>query len=103
MLKKTTRVNREKKLLRERRPRRGDPAQTRLRLIAAAATLFNRVGYHATDSYRIAKESGYSPGSFYKHFKEKQYIFLAAYEGWIVSEWEAFQSYLALGGETEYL
>ena len=103
MLKKTTRVNREKKLLREPRPRRGDPAQTRLRLIAAAATLFNRVGYHGTDSNRIAKEAGYSPGTFYKHFKEKRDIFLAAYEGWIVSEWEAFQAELALGGEPEDL
>ena len=103
MLKKTTRVNREKKLLREPRPRRGDPAQTRLCLIAAAATLFNRVGYHGTDSNRIAKEAGYSPGTFYKHFKEKRDIFLAAYEGWIVSEWEAFQAELALGGEPEDL
>ena len=103
MLKKTTGVNREKKLLREPRPRRGDPAQTRQRLIAAAATLFNRVGYHGTDSNRIAKEAGYSPGTFYKHFKEKRDIFLAAYEGWIVSEWEAFQVELALGGEPENL
>ena len=103
MVKKTTTVNREKKLLREPRPRRGDPAQTRQRLIAAAATLFNRVGYHGTDSNRIAKEAGYSPGTFYKHFKEKRDIFLAAYEGWLLSEWEAFQAELALGGEPENL
>ena len=101
MLKKTTGVNREKKLLRGPRPRRGDPAQTRQRLIAAAATLFNRVGYHGTDSNRIAKEAGYSPGTFYKHFKEKRDIFLAAYEGWIVSEWEAFQVELASGAEPQ--
>ncbi len=101
MLKKTTGVNREKKLLRGPRPRRGDPAQTRQRLIVAAATLFNRVGYHGTDSNRIAKEAGYSPGTFYKHFKEKRDIFLAAYEGWIVSEWEAFQVELASGAEPQ--
>jgi AcrR family transcriptional regulator len=97
MLKKTAKVNREKKLLRGPRPRRGDPAETRQRLIVAAAKLFNRVGYHGTDSNRIAREAGYSPGTFYKHFKEKRDIFLAAYEGWIVSEWEAFQIELASG------
>jgi AcrR family transcriptional regulator len=101
MLKKTTKVNREKKLLREPRPRRGDPVETRERLITAAARLFNRVGYHGTDSNRIAKEAGYSPGTFYKHFKEKRDIFLAAYEGWIVSEWEAFQAELASGAEPQ--
>ena len=101
MLKKTAKVNREKKLLLEPRPRRGDPAETRQRLIAAAAKLFNRVGYHGTDSNRIAKEAGYSPGTFYKHFKEKRDIFLAAYEGWIVSEWEAFQVELASGAEPQ--
>jgi AcrR family transcriptional regulator len=101
MLKKTEKVNGEKKLLRGPRPRRGDPAETRQRLIAAAAKLFNRVGYHGTDSNRIAREAGYSPGTFYKHFKEKRDIFLAAYEGWIVSEWEAFQIELASGAEPQ--
>ncbi len=101
MLKKTAKVNREKKLLRGPRPRRGDPAETRQRLIVAAAKLFNRVGYHGTDSNRIAREAGYSPGTFYKHFKEKRDIFLAAYEGWIVSEWEAFQIELASGAEPQ--
>ncbi|HMH15427.1 MAG TPA: TetR/AcrR family transcriptional regulator [Edaphobacter sp.] len=99
MLKKTTKVNPEKKVLRGPRPRRGTPAETRERLIAAAARLFNRAGYHGTDSNRIAREAGYSPGTFYKHFKEKRDIFLAAYEAWIISEWQAFQVELALGGE----
>jgi AcrR family transcriptional regulator len=103
MLKKTTNVNSEKKLNRGSRPRRGAPAETRERLIAAAARLFNRVGYYGTDSNRIAREAGYSPGTFYKHFREKRDIFLAAYEGWIVSEWEAFQAELALGGEPQDL
>src|SRR5271156_3794515 len=32
------------------RPRRGAPAQTRDRLVTAAAALFNRAGFHGTDS-----------------------------------------------------
>src|SRR5579859_1026527 len=73
------------------RPRRGDPEGTRERLVTAAAKLFNTVGYHGTDSNRIAEAAGYSPGTFYKHFQDKRDIFLAAYEKWVVSEWEAVE------------
>lgn len=75
--------------LEKTRPRRGPPEQTRDRLIAAAAKLFNRVGYHGTDSNRIAKAAGYAAGTFYKHFKDKRAIFLAAYELWVMKEWDA--------------
>jgi hypothetical protein len=44
--------------LRSGRPRRGTPAQTRARLLAAAAVEFNRVGYHGTDSNRLARAAG---------------------------------------------
>jgi AcrR family transcriptional regulator len=70
------------------RPRRGNPEETRERLIQAAATQFNRLGYHGTDSNTIAKEAGYATGTFYKHFRDKREIFLAAYERWLAAEWE---------------
>ena len=70
------------------RPRRGTPEQTRERLIAAAAIQFNRFGYHGTDSNNIAKEAGYATGTFYKHFRDKREIFLAAYERWVVAQWK---------------
>ena len=89
------------KKLRSARPRRGAPAQTRERLIAAAAKLFNRDGYHGTDSNRIAHEAGYSTGVFYKHFKDKREIFLAAYETWVASEWKTVEAELAAGGTAE--
>lgn len=77
------------------RDRRGSADQTRLRLLAAAARLFNRVGYHGTDSNRIAKEAGYSTGTFYKHFKDKREIFLASYEAWVSSEWHSISERLS--------
>ena len=80
------------------RPRRGSPEQTRDRLIAAAAALFNRTGYHGTDSNRIARAAGYSTGTFYKHFKDKREIFLAAYETWVTSEWKEVAVVLSEGG-----
>lgn len=69
------------------RPRRGTPQGTRERLVAAAAEVINRVGYFGTDSNAIARAAGYSPATFYKHFVDKRAILLAAYEGWVSSEW----------------
>lgn len=72
-----------------RRPKRGLPADTRDRLVAAAALVFNRDGYHGTDSNRLARAAGYAPATFYKHFPDKRAILLAAYAAWVTSEWRA--------------
>ncbi len=82
----------------ESRPARGTPAATRTRLVAAAAAVFNRDGYHGTDSNRIAQAAGYAPGTFYKHFPDKQAILLAAYEEWVTAEWAAVERELRAGG-----
>jgi AcrR family transcriptional regulator len=87
----------------QKRPLRGSPAATRARLVAAAAKVFNTDGYHGTDSNRIAQVAGYSPGTFYKHFKDKREIFLAAYETWVVSEWEAVEVELFAGKSPELI
>jgi AcrR family transcriptional regulator len=83
------------------RPRRGSPAATRARLVAAAARVFNRDGFHGTDSNRIARAAGYAPGSFYKHFADKRAIFLEAYEAWVTAEWQAVEEVVAAGGSGE--
>src|SRR5262252_2015488 len=80
------------------RPRRGLPHETRARLIAAAADLFNREGFYGTDSNEIAKAAGYSTGVFYKHFKDKREIFLAAYEEWSIAEWKKVATIMSSGG-----
>ena len=83
------------------RPRRGSPEQTRERLVAAAARLFNSSGYEGTDSNRIAAEAGYATGTFYKHFKDKKEIFLAAYGTWVAAEWRVVEEELSAGGSPE--
>jgi len=70
------------------RPRRGSPEQTRERILTAAASQFNRSGFHGTDSNTIAKEAGYAAGTFYKHFRDKREVFLAVYERWLAAEWK---------------
>jgi AcrR family transcriptional regulator len=79
---------------RPERPRRGTPAATRARLVAAAALVFNRDGYHGTDSNRLARAAGYAPATFYKHFPDKRTLFLAVYEAWVTAEWAAIERVL---------
>jgi AcrR family transcriptional regulator len=85
------------------RPRRGSPELTRERLLAAAAELFNRVGYHGTDSNQIAHHAGYATGTFYKHFKDKRELFLAVYERWVSDEWKAVSDEIEAGGTPDMI
>ena len=61
-------------------------APTRNRLVEAAAAEFNAVGFHGTNTNKIAKAAGFSPQTFYRHFEDKVEIFLAVYDGWQASE-----------------
>jgi AcrR family transcriptional regulator len=80
---------------RKRRPSRSrDPDESRRALVDAAAALFNSVGYHGTDSNRIARAAGYAPGTFYTHFPDKRAIFLAVYESWVEAELTAMSRVL---------
>src|SRR6478735_1421559 len=79
------------------RPRRGAPEQTRARLIHTAAQMFNSVPYWETDSNQIAKAAGYSTGTFYRHFKDKREIFIAAYREFVAEEWRSVESRIEPG------
>ncbi|MDB4974261.1 MAG: TetR/AcrR family transcriptional regulator, partial [Myxococcaceae bacterium] len=79
------------------RPRRGSPEQTRARLVHTAAQLFNRVPYWEADTNAVAREAGYSTGTFYRHFKDKREIFIAAYREWIAEEWANIESTISPG------
>ena len=57
--------------------------ETRSELIAAAAKLFARHGYHGVGLEQIAREAGFSTGAIYWHFAGKQDLFLALYEEWV--------------------
>ena len=55
-------------------------AQTRGELVAAAATVFARRGFHGASVDQIAAEAGYTTGAIYWHFRGKDDLFLAVYE-----------------------
>jgi AcrR family transcriptional regulator len=56
--------------------------------------VINRDGYDGTDTNRIAREAGYSPGTFYKHFTDKKEVFVSAYKEWVAEEWRTIEHLL---------
>jgi len=59
--------------------------------------MFNQVPYWETDTNQIAKAAGYSTGTFYRHFKDKREVFIAAYREWVVDEWASIESQVVPG------
>src|SRR5437016_1373494 len=65
--------------------------ETRAELIAAAARVFARRGFHGASIQEIANEAGWSTGAIYWHFAGKDDLFLAVFEEYAatrVREWE---------------
>lgn len=54
------------------RPRGGDPAKTRERILTVAAELFAEVGYHGTTMMSVAKAAGLSQTGVLHHFSSKE-------------------------------
>jgi AcrR family transcriptional regulator len=59
-----------------------DPTTTREKLLDAAEREFNRHGFEGTDTNRIARNAGFAPQTFYRHFDDKLAVFLAIYDRW---------------------
>jgi AcrR family transcriptional regulator len=57
-------------------------AETRARLLGAAADLFARQGVHATSADAIAERAERTSGALYAHFGGKQGLVLALLDGW---------------------
>lgn len=58
-------------------------AQTRARLIEAAARVFAQRGYQAASVEEIAEDAGYSHGAVYSNFEGKADLFLAVFEDYM--------------------
>ena len=83
-----------------RKPLR-NPEETAARLLMAAERQFNAAGFHGTDTNRIAREAGYAPQTFYRHFSDKTEIFLAVYDRWWRSEADAVGKILLTRGPVD--
>ena len=60
-------------------------AQTRRELIAAAARVFARRGYHKATIEEIAAEAGMTSGAVYSNFEGKEELFLAIADDQVAS------------------
>jgi AcrR family transcriptional regulator len=58
-------------------------AQTRAQLIAAAADLFARKGFHAVSAEAVADAADRTTGALYNHFRSKDGLLLALVEQWL--------------------
>ena len=58
-------------------------AETRSRLIAAAADLFARKGFHAVSAEAVADAADRTTGALYNHFGGKDGLLLALVEQWL--------------------
>jgi AcrR family transcriptional regulator len=74
------------------RPRTRKRGEARERIVAAATTLFNEVGYGGTDSNAIARAAGYAPATFYRYFTDKLSLFLEVFRRSVQDEWSAIES-----------
>lgn len=64
---------------------------------------FNEFGYGGTDTNRIARRAGFAPQTFYRWFKDKTEIFVAAYRAWEESERRTMSELLARKASTRQL
>jgi AcrR family transcriptional regulator len=60
-----------------RRTRDERRADTRERLLDAAAQVFNRLGYHGASLEAVAEAAGFTKGAVYSNFATKQDLFMA--------------------------
>jgi AcrR family transcriptional regulator len=72
---------------------------TTARLLEAAGRAFNTHGYFGTDTNRIARDAGFAPQTFYRHFTDKRSIFIAVYHDWQVREAKALDAAVSMPNE----
>jgi AcrR family transcriptional regulator len=80
-----------------------DTSRTPALLVAAAMAEFNTHGFSGTDTNRIARRAGFAPQTFYRWFKDKTDVFIAAYRAWWEEEENVLAPLLAQGAPNEAL
>jgi AcrR family transcriptional regulator len=71
-----SRIKLHLRMKRKRRTQGERREETREQVLAAAASMFARHGFHATSLEAIAEEAGFSRGAVYYNFADKEELFL---------------------------
>jgi TetR/AcrR family transcriptional regulator, transcriptional repressor for nem operon len=83
------------------RKSRAEAAETRKRIVDAAAREFRRKGIHAGGLASVMAEAGLTPGGFYKHFDSKEQLITEASEAGISTVINAFEAIASRTGDEE--
>src|SRR4051812_36263233 len=70
-------------------------AETRARLIEAAAATFLERGYHAASLDDISDRAGYSRGAIYSNFDNKEALFLACFHDLTEGQLRVWDEFIA--------
>jgi AcrR family transcriptional regulator len=71
------------------------PERTSELLLRAAMAEFNDHGFSGTDTNRIARRAGFAPQTFYRWYKDKLAVFIAAYTDWTLEEGKLLQELIS--------
>lgn len=75
---------------------------TRLKILHAGFALFNKKGYHATNTTEIAARAGISVGGLYGRYQNKYQIFFDAYDEFFSSKLTPLLDVLKSATSTDY-
>ncbi|BAN28223.1 TetR/AcrR family transcriptional regulator [Caballeronia insecticola] len=84
------------------RKSKSETAQTRQRIVRAAALAFRSNGIHATGVAEIMSAAGLTPGGFYRHFASKEHLIAEACAAGIESTIDAIDA-SAQAGEQAFI
>lgn len=70
-------------------------AQTRERLLEAAAEVFGREGFNGGSVERVAETAGFTKGAVYAHFASKEELFMALLDSQLEARWLAIEGFIS--------
>ncbi|MGD2059914.1 MAG: TetR/AcrR family transcriptional regulator [Acidimicrobiia bacterium] len=76
-------------------------ARIREELIAAAAKVFRRDGFHGASLDRVSAEAGYTKGAVYSNFEGKDDLFFAVYDRQVAGRFDRLTEAFDAGGMRE--
>lgn len=76
-------------------------ARIREELIASAARVFRRDGFHGASLDRVSAEAGYTKGAVYSNFEGKDDLFFAVYDRQVAGRFDQLREAFDAGGMRE--
>lgn len=92
-------------LVKTEKTKQARSAETREKIVQSGMKLFAAMGYHATNSKKIARDAGIAIGTFYLHFKDKKALLLEIHRRHVVRVHEELERLLhkEMPSDTEQL